>query len=471
MSFWQKLETSIRWRDSLLCVGLDPDPERIPVRHSSVLDFLKAIVDATANLTCIYKPNIAFFEAMGDEGLRTLRQILDYIPWEIPILLDAKRNDISLTATAYARSVFERWGVDAVTVNPYLGRDGVEPFLAYEDRGVFVLCKTSNPSASEVQDWSQGGEPLYLHVARLADAWVQERQVGLVVGATYPEAIADLRTQSPYSWFLVPGVGAQGGEIEAVVRAGLRDDGLGLIINASRSVLYADDPAAAAAELRAQINRARARAQRAGQSHVRDRHQTEVTRLACGLHEAGCVRFGDFVLHSGAHSPIYIDLRRLVTYPGLLQEVARAYVRLLRLVQYDRLAAIPYAGLPIGTAVALQTGMPLIYPRREAKEYGTKRQIEGEYHEGERVVLLDDLITTGGSKIDTMQPLVAEGLLVEDVVVLIDREQGGREDLARQGLRLHAVLTLRELVDALESEERLSTVDAQRVRDYLGGKA
>ncbi len=150
MSFWQKLETSIRWRDSLLCVGLDPDPERIPVRFSSVLDFLKAVVDATADVTCVYKPNIAFFEAMGDEGLRTLRQILDYIPWEIPILLDAKRNDISSTATAYARSVFERWGVDAVTVNPYLGRDGVEPFLAYEDRGVFVLCKTSNPSASEV---------------------------------------------------------------------------------------------------------------------------------------------------------------------------------------------------------------------------------------------------------------------------------------------------------------------------------
>jgi len=469
MGFWDKLEKSIRWRDSLLCVGLDPDPERIPGRFTSVLDFLKAIVDDTADVTCVYKPNIAFYEAMGDEGLRALRQILDYIPWEIPILLDAKRNDISSTATAYARSVFERWGVDAVTVNPYLGRDGVEPFLAYEERGVFVLCKTSNPSASEVQDWSQGGEPLYRHVARLVDGWVQDRQVGFVVGATYPEAIAELRAQSPRSWFLVPGVGTQGGEIDAVVKAGLRDDNLGLIINASRSILYADNPAAAARELCAQINRARARARKGGRVGAQALRDVQVTRLACELHRAGCVRFGDFVLHSGAHSPVYVDLRRLVTYPSLLQEVARAYVRLLQPLQYDRLAAIPYAALPIGSAVSLQAGAPMIYPRREAKEYGTRRQIEGEFHAGERVVLLDDLITTGGSKLEAMQPLLAEGLCVEDVVVLIDREQGGREDLAAHGLAVHAVLTLRELVDALEREEKLSGADAQRVRDYLGG--
>ena len=181
-----------------------------------------------------------------------------------------------------------------------------------------------------------------------------------------------------------------------------------------------------------------------------------MTRLACELHRAGCVRFGDFVLHSGAHSPVYIDLRRLVTWPNLLQEVARAYVRLLQPLQYDRLAAIPYAGLPIGTAVALQAGTPLIYPRREVKEYGTKRQIEGDYHAGERVVLLDDLITTGGSKIEAMQPLVAEGLNVEDVVVLIDREQGGREDLAGHGLRLHAVLTLRELVECIGTRGKIA---------------
>jgi len=471
MSFWQKLETSIRWRDSLLCVGLDPDPERIPTRYSSVLDFLKAVVDATANVACIYKPNIAFYEAMGEDGLSILRQILDYIPWEIPILLDAKRNDISSTATAYARSVFERWGVDAVTVNPYLGRDGVEPFLAYEERGVFVLCKTSNLSASDVQDWSQGGEPLYRHVARLVDSWAMDRPVGLVVGATYPEAVAELRAQSPRTWFLVPGVGAQGGEVDAVVRAGLRDDGLGLIINASRSILYADDPAAAAMELRAQINRARARAHKDSRSMARDSRQIEIKRLACALYDAGCVRLGDFVLHSGAHSPIYVDLRRLVTYPGLLEEVARAYAGKLLAIQYDRLAAIPYAALPIGTAVSLQTGKPLIYPRREAKGYGTMRQIEGEYHAGEKIVLLDDLITTGGSKLEAMQPLVAEGLTVEDVVVLIDREQGGREDLAEHGLSLQAVLTLRELVDALEQAEKVSAAEAATVRDYLEAKA
>lgn len=471
MSFWRKLEASIRQRDSLLCVGLDPDPAKIPSCYVSVADFNRAIIEATADLVCAYKPNMAFYEALGEKGLRALRQTLDLIPADIPVILDAKRNDIATTAAAYAKAAFEYWGADALTVNPYLGRDGVEPFLAYADRGVFLLCKTSNPSASEVQDWAQGGEPLYWHIARLAEGWAGGQEIGLVIGATYPEAIADIRQQSPYAWFLIPGIGAQGGELQAVLRAGLRPDGLGLIINASRSILYASDPRAAAASLRAEINAIRSRILSEMPRRAPDTHQLRVVRLARLLFEAGCVRFGDFVLHSGAHSPIYIDLRRLVTYPHILNEVARAYVRLLGSLKYDRIAAIPYAALPIGTAVALQTGQPLIYPRREVKAYGTRRLIEGEYHSGERVVLLDDLITTGGSKLEALEPLLAEGLLVEDVVVLIDREQGGASDLAQKGLRLHAAMTLRELVDALAEGGQLAPADAQRVRKYLANES
>nr|AYA93384.1 putative orotidine decarboxylase [uncultured bacterium pG7] len=467
MTFWHKLEASIRRRDSLLCVGLDPDPAHILPRYSSVADFNRAVIEATADLVCAYKPNIAFYEALGEEGLRALRATLDSIPADIPVILDAKRNDIASTATAYARAAFEYWGVDALTVNPYLGRDGVEPFLAYPDRGVFLLCKTSNPSAPEVQDWTQGGEPLYRHIARLAEGWASGREIGLVIGATYPEAIADIRQQSPHAWFLIPGVGAQGGELQAVLRAGLRPDGMGLIINASRSVLYAADPRAAAASLRDEINATRAQVLSTACQTTADLRRMRAAKLARLLFEAGCVRFGDFVLHSGAHSPIYIDLRRLVTYPRVLAEVANAYMRLLAPLTYDRIAAIPYAALPIGTAVALQTGRPLIYPRREVKAYGTKRPIEGEYRAGERVVLLDDLITTGGSKLEALEPLLAEGLLVEDVVVLIDREQGGARDLAQKGLRLHAALTLRELVDILAEGGQLAPADAQRVRDYL----
>lgn len=464
--FWDKLETAAREHNSLLCVGLDPDPARIPARYGGVAAFNRAIIEATADLACVFKPNIAFYEALGEEGMRALRETMAHIPKDVPVLLDAKRNDIANSAQAYARAVFESLGVDAVTVNPYLGRDGVAPFLSYKERGVFVLCKTSNPSAGELQDWSQGGELLYQHVARLAQAWAGDQPYGLVIGATYPETLAEVRAEFPEPWMLVPGVGPQGGELDAVLRAGLRVDGLGLLINASRAILYAPDPRAAAQALREQINAVRATLPHGAKRSAR---QIEVAAIARVLLECGCVRFGDFVLHSGAHSPIYVDLRLLVTYPRALAQVARCYARLLKPLVYQRIAAIPYAALPIGTAVALQTGDALIYPRREAKTYGTKRQIEGEYHAGERVVLLDDLITSGASKLEAAEPLLAEGLVVEDVVVLIDREQGGARDLAQHGFRLHAACTLREIVDSLVSGGQLSSADGQRVREYLGG--
>ncbi|MBM3190495.1 MAG: orotidine-5'-phosphate decarboxylase, partial [Chloroflexi bacterium] len=416
MGFWGKLRASVARRDSLLCVGLDPHPGRVPAPYRLMADWLKAVVDATADLACIFKPNIAFYEAQGEEGLRALRAVLDHIPEDIPVLLDAKRNDISFTAEAYARAMFEVWGVDAVTVTPYLGADGIEPFLAYGARGVLVLCRTSNPSAGELQDWAQYGEPLYRRVAELAARWSQGREIGLVVGATYPEEMAELRERHPDMWFLVPGVGAQGGDLEAALEAGLRPEGDGLLINASRGVIYADDPREAAGALRERINRARsALAGRSAASlSARGRERT-VLALARALHEAGCVQFGDFTLHSGAHSPVYVDLRRLVTYPKTLARVARAYADLLRPLTYQRIAAIPYAALPIGAAVALQTGDPLIYPRRETKSYGTRRPIEGVYAPGETAVVLDDLISSGESKLEAVAALEAEGLRVRDV--------------------------------------------------------
>lgn len=463
MEFWSKLAASVAKRDSLLCVGLDPYPARIPARYGGVADFNKAIIDATADVACIYKPNLALYEALGEEGLAALRETLAHIPADTPVLLDAKRGDISATAAAYAQAAYEVWGADAVTVNPYLGWDGVSPFLRYEQRGAFVLCKTSNPSGGELQDLTVAGKPLYHRVAELAVVWSETRPCGLVVGATYPEALAELRTIAPETWFLVPGVGAQGGALEAVLANGLRADGLGLLINSSRGICYANDPGAAARRLRDQINKARANLDGVTASPAR-RDKAELARW---LFEAGCVRFGDFVLRSGAHSPVYVDLRRLVTYPRVMAQVARAYARLLAPLTYDRIAAIPYAALPIGTAVGLEVDKPLIYPRREAKSYGTKRQIEGVFAAGERVVLLDDLITQGGSKLDALEPLLAAGLLVEDMVVLIDREQGGAAELAAKGYRLHAAITLRELVDELVDGGRLSAADGQRVRDYL----
>jgi len=462
-TFWERLNASVRARDSLLCVGLDPHDAPLPDGHESLEGFLRAVIDATADVACVYKPNIAFYEARGEEGLRTLRRVLDYVPEDIPVILDAKRADIASTGVAYARAVFGWLGVDAVTVNPYLGEDGVAPFLAYEDRGVFILCKTSNPSAGQFQDWSQGGEPLYRHVARQALSWAKGRPVGLVIGATYPEAISDVRQNSQEAWFLIPGVGAQGGDLDAALEAGLDQDGAGVLINSSRGILYAPDPGIAARELRARINDARCRISKQRSM----RYDLRIRRLARLLFEAGCVRFGDFVLHSGAHSPVYVDLRLLPSHPRILQEVAGAYARLLRQLTYQRVAAVPYAGLPLGAAVCLQTGDPMIYPRREAKGYGTRRQVEGVYHAGERVVLLDDLISSGGSKLEALALLEAEGLVCEDVVVLIDRQQGGAEELAAHGYRLHAAVTLQELVDVLEQDGAIDAADARRVRRYL----
>jgi len=464
-TFWMRLEQSVAKRNSLLCVGLDPHPGRLPSRYRDITAFTTAIVDATADIACCYKPNLAFYEAAGQEGWSALRETLAAIPDDIPVILDAKRSDISTSAAAYAKALFESLGGDAATVNPYCGKDGVAPFLEYSDRGVFLLCKTSNPSAHELQDWTQAGLPLFREVARLAAIWAGSRDIGLVIGATYSDAIAAIREECPRAWFLIPGVGAQGGVLADVLRAGLRSDGRGVLINSSRGIMYADDPRHAAANLRDRINEIRTRISITQNQTLPDPRKTRLSEL---LYQAGCLQFGDFVLHSGLHSPVYVDLRRLASYPGVLREVALAYARLLQPLTFDRIAAVPYAAMPIGTAISLLTGHPMIYPRREVKQYGARRRIEGVYASGERVVLVDDLISTGGSKLEAMEPLREAGLVCQDVAVLIDREQGGAQDLARHGCRLHAVLTLREIVGALEAKGLVSRSDAERVRDYLG---
>lgn len=245
MNFIDKLSAATTANNSLLCVGLDPDVARFPVslqgKSDAIFLFCKAIIDATASLACAFKPQIAYFAALGAED--QLQSVCDYLKQHypaIPIILDAKRGDIGATAEQYAREAFERYRADAVTVNPYMGFDSIAPYLEWKDRGAIVLCRTSNPGGSDLQFLQVDGQPLYQHVARLvAEQWNRNGQCGLVVGATYPHELAQVRAIVGEMPLLVPGIGAQGGDIEATVKAGRTGTGGGMMINSSRAILYA----------------------------------------------------------------------------------------------------------------------------------------------------------------------------------------------------------------------------------------
>ncbi|MCY3779831.1 MAG: orotidine-5'-phosphate decarboxylase [Chloroflexi bacterium] len=248
--------------DSLLCIGLDSDmarlPKTFPDHESPQLAFNRHIIDVTAEYAAAFKFNMAFYEANGASGWRQLDQSIKYLRQHHPDALticDAKRADIGNTSAAYARAIFTELGFDAVTLNPYLGRDALQPFLDYPDKGCIILCRTSNPGAAEIQDLEVADRPLWRLVAeKVARDWNDRGNCMLVVSATNPDEMAQIRALTGDMTFLVPGIGAQGGDIEAVLKAGLNSAGRGLIINSSRGVIFADDPAAAADALRAAIN-------------------------------------------------------------------------------------------------------------------------------------------------------------------------------------------------------------------------
>lgn len=268
MTFFEKLNVSIKKNNSLLCVGLDTDVKKIPhhlaTQKNGILKFNREIIDATADLVCAYKPNIAFYESIGAQGLTILQKTISYIQTtypEIPVILDAKRADIGSTSEQYAKAVFGFLNADSVTLYPYLGLDSSEPFLKNKDKGIIFLCRTSNPSASEFQDLIviSSGErdlvsnkishsarndkpvPLYAKIAEKVVRWdKQYHNCLMVVGATWPKQMREIREIAPDMFFLVPGIGSQGGDLEGTLRAGLRPDKSGLIINAGRSIIYAD---------------------------------------------------------------------------------------------------------------------------------------------------------------------------------------------------------------------------------------
>ncbi|MBE3117140.1 MAG: orotidine-5'-phosphate decarboxylase [Candidatus Atribacteria bacterium] len=480
---------------SLLCVGLDPHPSDLPAPTAEAArTFCLRLVKATAPYAAAFKPNAAFFELYGPEGWAALKDVIAAVHEEsdrlgsmIPVILDAKRGDIASTAEAYAKSAFEHLGVHAITLSPYLGKDSIDPFLAYKEKGVFLLCKTSNPGSADLQDLlvttDDGPQttvvgrpssvvPLYEHIAYLAQNWNTRNNIGLVVGATQPEALTRVRAAAPDLWLLVPGVGTQGGDLETALRSGLRADGKGMLVNVSRDISRAENPRLVAAKLRDEMAEIGSSLMVNGISHASHHHPSSINHspfaaLADSLLEAGCVKFGEFTLKSGLKSPIYIDLRQIITYPKLLEQVGAAYLPILEKLEFQRIAGLPYAAIPIATAVSLQGNYPMIYPRKEVKDYGTKAEIEGEYRAGETVVVIDDLATTGGSKFEAIEKLTGAGLVVKDVVVLIDRQSGAKEALEQAGFHLHAVLTITQLLDYWEKTGKVDKEKITATRTFL----
>jgi len=463
MNFIEKLELAAEKNRSWLIVGLDPQEEFLPETgdiYTRLTDWGKAIIEQTSGQVCGYKPNIAFYEQFGPSGLRALQETIQAVPDDIPVLLDAKRGDIGSTAQAYARAAYEQFRADAVTLSPYLGRDSIKPFLTEPEKFVFILCQTSNPSANEIQGY--GTPPLYEYIARVSQSWGPAERIGLVIGATQPEALQRIRAICPDSWFLAPGVGAQGADLKTALAAGLRTDKKGVLVPVSRAVISAGSPLKAAEALREQIN--------AVIAELTPSQLDPFKALVNGLFSTGCVKFGSFTLASGKQSPVYLDLRRLVSFPDVLDLAVEAYVDQLISLDYDCLVGVPYAALPIAAIAASRLKRPMVYPRKEVKTHGTLQMVEGVFQAGQTAVLLEDVITSGGSILTAAETLSSAGLQVRDAVVLVDREQGGVGVLAGQGIQAHAVLTMRKILEQLAKQDLIDRSTFLEVQRYLDGE-
>ena len=470
MTFIEKLNQAIEKNQSLLCVGLDPNEKSLPDGdglYERLISWAGAIIQDTQDLVCCYKPNIAFFEQFGLDGLEALEVICnELIPADLPVLLDAKRGDIGSTAEAYARACFNIYCADAVTLSPYLGYDAIKPFTDNKDKAVFVLCQTSNPSAAEVQQ--HGTPPLFEHIAKVSQTWGDAEQVGLVVGATKPEALKRVRALCPQAWILAPGVGAQGGNLREALVSGLRDDGLGMIMPVSRSVMNAEDPHAAALALRDEINNIRKEVQNAPKlGSIVEETNARNAQLIEGLFDTDSVKFGEFTLASGKKSPIYLDLRRLVSYPWLLELAVEAYAEQLEGLDFDLIAGVPYAALPIASVLASKLKKPMVYPRKEVKTHGTGQLVEGVFEQGQRVVVIEDLITMGGSLKTAAESLKGVGLVADQAVVLIDREQGGMQVLEEAGIKVKPALRFSQVLNHLLKVGKIDQAAYDTVKEYL----
>jgi len=463
MTFFDKLNAAIARNQSLLFLGLDPNPEMMPCHQSnraeeSIIgdlgDWLQFLIAQTADLVCAYKPTLGFYQALGVPGIELLERILKAIPEDIPIILDAKHSDLN-TSTIFAQTVFERWQVDAVTLSPYPGQDCIAPFLVYPGKGVFVLCCTSNPGAIPLQQYPAPESPFYLQIVKEAKIWGTPEQVCLEVGTTSPEVLAKIRAITPERTIMARSIWAESSNLAQLLAAGLNSNGSGLLVPVPQDVLSQDNPASQIQALRQEVEQARSVA-------ISNAFRCDVwlpdvcllqqhphTQLILQLYDLGCIIFGNYVQASGAEFPYYIDLRTIISNPQVFEQVLNAYAEILQNLNFDRIAGIPYGSLPTATGLALRLNSPMIFPRKEVKAHGTRRVIEGYFQPGETVVVVDDILISGKSAMEGAAKLKSAGLNVEDIVVFIDHEEGVKDRLKDNGYRAHAVLRISEITQTL----------------------
>jgi uridine monophosphate synthetase len=470
MTFAEKLDAAIGRNNSLLCLGLDPNPEMLPraevepnTRSIPVLtSWLKTIVDRTKHLVCVYKPTLGFYLALGNKGLDLLTEILEYIPADIPVILDAKHGDLN-TASQLADTFFQQWQVDAITVNPYVGQEGVTPFLLYADRAVFVLTHTSNASAQAIQDYPNVKAPLYLSLVETVQTWGSSDRLGLEVGTSEPAVLAQVRERAPERLILARSIWSESTDLGSILAAGLNRAGTGLLLPVPQDWLgQADSLERKVDELRQEIEDFRSQPSQGSstctlwQPEPQQQSLTPSQELIVRLYDIGCLMFGSYVQASGAVFPYYIDLRRIISDPQLFHQILTAYAVEIAPLKFDRIAGIPYGSLPTATGLSLKLNRPMIYPRKEVKAHGTRRLVEGYFEVGETVLVVDDVLITGKSVLEGIHKLESSGLRVTDLVVLIDHEGGVRAKMQAHGYQAHAVFTLSEISQTLYQTGRIT---------------
>ncbi|MGF1589690.1 MAG: bifunctional orotidine-5'-phosphate decarboxylase/orotate phosphoribosyltransferase [Pleurocapsa sp.] len=469
MNFTDKLNQAIASNNSLLIVGLDPNPEMMSSEYfqeerdliESIETWLLWVIKSTSDRVCAYKPTLGFYQALGIPGLQLLERILMAIPESIPVILDAKHSDLN-TSTVFAKAIFEQWQVDAITLTPYAGQDHAAPFLVYSDKAVFILAHTSNPKAETLQRYPNLEQPFYLQVVKEVQSWATPQQLYLEVGTTNIEVLGKIRAIAPERTILLRSLWSKKNNLESLINIGLNSTGEGLLIPIPQDFLSSNNLATEVANLNQKLNTYREAKSTQGATcelwtpDVCLLTQHPYQDLILELFDIGCLLFGEYVQASGATFSYYIDLRKIISNPHLFNQVLDAYGDIVKTLEFDRIAGIPYGALPTATGLALNLQRPMIFPRKEVKAHGTRRLIEGNFDPGETVVVIDDILISGKSVMEGADKLKSAGLKIKDIVVFIDHEGGVKDRLAENGYRAHSVLSISEITDTLYESGRIN---------------